>query len=137
MEFPIRLQPGLRPILLLFGVRPGVASVHLDRERLTARFGFFRAETSIDNIAGWDITGPYRWWRAVGVRRTLGTKDLSFGGSAHGGVCLHFREPVPVGRLRVSDLYLTVDDLEGLGAALTRHGVPGRDSAVRQPVRAR
>lgn len=127
MEFPIRLQPVLRPILLLFGVHPGAAIVHLDRDRLTARFGFFRAEASLDNITGWDITGPYRWWRAVGVRRTLGTNDLSFGGSAHGGVCLHFREPILVGRLTVTDLYLTVDDLEGLGAALTAHGVPGRD----------
>jgi hypothetical protein len=127
MEFPIRLQPALGPILLLFGVRPGHATVFLDGERLAARFGFFRAETSLVNIARWDITGPYRWWRAVGVRRTFGTNDLSFGGSAHGGVCLHFREPVPVGRLRVTDLYLTVDDLEGLGAALTAHGVPGGD----------
>lgn len=127
MEFPIRLQPVLRPILLLFGVHPGAATVRLDRDRVTSRFGFFRAEASLDNITGWDITGPYRWWRAVGVRRTLGTNDLSFGGSAHGGVCLHFREPILVGRFSVTDLYLTVDDLEGLGAALTAHGVPGRD----------
>jgi hypothetical protein len=127
MEFPIRLQPGLWPILVLFGVRPGAATVRLDSERLTARFGFFRAEVWLANIVGWDITGPYRWWRAVGVRRTLGTRDLSFGGSAHGGVCLHFREPVLVGRFSVTDLYLTVDDLEGLGAALTAHGVPGQD----------
>jgi hypothetical protein len=127
MEFPIRVQPGLWPILLLFGVVPGAATVRLDGERLTARFGFFRAEAWLDNIVGWDITGPYRWWRAVGVRRTLGTRDLSFGGSAHGAVCLHFREPVLVGRFSVGDLFLTVDDLVGLGAALIAHGVPGQD----------
>ncbi|MHB8459152.1 MAG: hypothetical protein ACYDAK_06095 [Candidatus Limnocylindrales bacterium] len=127
MEFLIRMQPGLRPILLLFGVRAGKAAVTLDDGRLAARFGFFRAETPVANIARWDITGPYRWWRAVGVRRTIGTHDLSFGGSAHGGVCLHFREPVRVGVLRVTDLYVTVDDLEGLGAALTDHGIAGED----------
>jgi hypothetical protein len=132
MEFPIRLQPALRPILLLFGVRPGNASVRLDSERLLAQFGFFRAETGLANIARWDITGPYRWWRAVGVRRTLGTHDLSFGGSAHGGLCLHFREAVRVGRLRVSDLYLTVDDLDGLGRALTLLGVAGQDLRTRR-----
>jgi hypothetical protein len=99
----------------------------LNGERLAARFGFFRAETSLANIARWDITGPYRWWRAVGVRRTVGTSDLSFGGSAHGGLCLHFRQPVFVGRFRVTDLYVTVDDLEGLGAALAARGVPGLD----------
>ena len=127
MEFPIRLQPALGPILLLFGVRPGNATVLLEGERLMARFGFFRADTLIANIARWDITGPYRWWRAVGVRHTFGTQDLSFGGSAHGGVCLHFREPILVGRFRVTDLYLTVDDLSGLGRAFTAHGVPGQD----------
>ena len=132
MVFPIRLQPSLRPILLLFGVRPRNASVRLDDERLTARFGFFTAETSLTNIARWDITGPYRWWRAAGVRRTFGTHDLSFGGSAHGGLCLHFREPVPVGRLRVRDLFLSVDDLAGLGAALLAHGVGGQDLRLRR-----
>ena len=70
MEFPICLQPGLRSILLLFGVRPGYATVPLDGERLVARFWFFRAEASLADIAGWDITGPYRWWRAVGVIHT-------------------------------------------------------------------
>ena len=130
MEFPIRLQPALRPILLLFGVRPGHAMVRLDSDRLVARFGFFRAETLLANIARWDITGPYRWWRAVGVRRTIGTHDLSFGGSAHGGLCLHFREPVRVGRLRVTDLYLTVDDLDALGAALTGLGIEGQDLRI-------
>jgi hypothetical protein len=131
-EFPIRLQPGLGPILLLFGVRPGKAVVRLDGVRLTAEFGFVRAETPLANIARWDITGPYRWWRAVGVRRTLGTHDLSFGGSAHGGVCLHLREPVRVGRLSVTDLYVTVDDLAGLGAALAAQGVAGQDLRVRR-----
>lgn len=127
MEFPIRLQTALAPILLLFGVRPGNATVLLDGGRLAAHFGFFHAQTTLANIARWDITGPYRWWRAVGVRRTIGTRDLSFGGSAHGGVRLLFRQPILVGRFGVTDLYLTVDDLLGLGAALTERGVPGQD----------
>ena len=126
--FPIRTQRGLRPILLLFGVvRPSSAVVTIDGDRLTGRFGFARAETTLSNIERWDITGPYRWWRAVGVRRTIGTHDLSFGGSTHGGVCLHFRSPVRIARLGVIDLYLTVDDLAGLGAALAARGIPGED----------
>ena len=75
--------------------------------------------------------GPYRWWRAVGVRRTLGTHDLSFSGSAHGGVCMHFREPVWAARLSVTELYATVDDLIGLGDALTARGIAGQDLRVR------
>jgi hypothetical protein len=131
LEFPIRLQPSVRPILLLFGVRRNRATVRLDGDRLMARFGFFGAETPLANISRWDITGPYRWWRAAGVRRTLGTHDLTFGGSTHGGLCVHFREPIHVGRLSVTDLYLTVDDLEGLGAALTSLGIDGRDLRTR------
>ena len=53
-------------------------------------------------------------------------------GAAHGGLCLHFREPVRVGRLSVSDLYLTVDDLAGLGAALTARGIVGQDLRTRR-----
>ncbi len=132
MEFPIRIQPGLRPILLIFGVRPRKAIVRIDDHRLTAQFGFFGAETALTNIERWDITGPYRWWRAVGVRRTVGTHDLSFGGSAHGGVCLHFRASVGVGRLRVTDLYVTIDDLAGLGAALSARGIGGLDLRTRR-----
>ena len=126
-EFPIRLQRRLWPILILFGVLPGRAFVRLDGDRLIARFGFVGAETAVSNIARWDITGPYRWWSAVGVRATAGKPELTFGGSAHGGVCLHVREPVRIARLGVRDLYLTVDDLAGLGAALTARGIPGED----------
>jgi len=132
MEFPIRLQRSLRPILLLFGVRPGHATVRLDSERLMAHFGFFNAETPVSNILRWDITGPYRWWRAVGVRRTLGTHNLTFGGSTHGGLCVHLREAVRVGRLSVTDLYLTVDDLDALGAALSSAGIEGKDLRTRR-----
>ncbi len=37
-----------------------------------------------------------------------------------------------VGRLSVSDLYLTVDDLAGLGAALTARGIVGQDLRTRR-----
>ncbi len=128
VEFPIRIQPSLRPILLLFGVRDdGRAVVRLEGTELSATFGRFQARTSLANLERWDITGPYRWWRAVGVRRTLFSHDLSFGGSAHGGLRLRFREPVRAAGLMNSELYLTVDDLEGLGAALAARGIPGQD----------
>src|SRR5688500_2825100 len=93
-EFPIGLERGLRPIHFLFGARRSNECVTMDGGRLIARFGFCRAETTIANIERWDITGPYRWWRAVGVRKTLGKPELTFGGSAHGGVRVRFRERV-------------------------------------------
>ena len=128
LTFPIRIQPALRPILLLFGVRGrSSAMVTLDAARLRARFGFFRATAAISDIERWDITGPYRWWRAVGVRKTLFKPELTFGGAAHGGVRVRFRSRVTIARLSVRDLYLTVDDLAGFGAALAARGIQGED----------
>jgi hypothetical protein len=126
--FPIRIQANLRPLLLLFGVRDnGRAEVRIEGGQLGATFGLFGPRTPLANIERWDITGPYSSLRAVGVRRTLFSHDLSFGGSAHGGVRLTFREPVQAARLHNSQLYLTVDDLEGLWAALSARGIPGAD----------
>ena len=104
------------------------ASVRLDDVRLVARFGFFSLRTELSNVDRWEISGPYRWWRAIGVRGTLGHGDISFGGSAHGGIALYFREPfrwLYIRRLRV--FYATLDDLEGFAAELTRRGIDGQD----------
>lgn len=128
MEFPIRIQKNLKPLLLFFGVHDdGKAVVRLDGDALTVMFGRFGARTPLANIERWDITGPYSSLGAFGVRRTFRTHDLSFGGSAHGGVRLRFRQPVRAARALNTELYVTVDDLEGLAAALTARGIPGED----------
>jgi len=97
--FQIRCQPLLWPILILFGVVPGRAFVALDDDRLSARFGFFSADVALASVERWTITGPYRWWRAAGVRATIGRAELTFGGSTHGGLCLFLREPVRIARM--------------------------------------
>jgi hypothetical protein len=55
-------------------------------------------------------------------------RDLTFGGSPAGGVRLDFHDPIKVGFLRPPALYLTVQDLDGLAAALAAHGIPGSDA---------
>jgi hypothetical protein len=128
LDFPIRIQSNLKPLLLLFGVHDdGQALVRIADGDFSARFGRFAARTPLTNIERWDITGPYSSLGAVGVRRTIGTHDLSFGGSAHGGLRVHFRQPVRAARALNTELYVTVDDLEGLAAALTARGIPGQD----------
>jgi hypothetical protein len=132
VEFPIRIQPNLKPLLLFFGVHDdGRAKVRLAEGQFTATFGRFGATTPLANIERWDITGPYNSLRAFGVRRSIPQHDLSFGGSAHGGLRVHFREPVRAARLMNTELYVTVDDLEGLAAALTARGIPGQDLRTR------
>jgi hypothetical protein len=59
----------------------------------------------------------------------MGPAAIAFGGSTHGVVALFFRRPVPlmlVRRLRI--LYLTLDDLDGFAAELTRRGIACRDA---------
>jgi hypothetical protein len=132
VEFPIRIQPNLKVLLLAFGVHDdGRALVRLADGRFSATFGRFQATTPLANVERWDITGPYRSWRAFGVRRSIGQHDLTFGGSAHGGLRVHFRQPVRAARLMNSELYVTVDDLEGLAAALAARGIPGQDLRAR------
>lgn len=126
--YPLRLGPRQRWLLLPWGVRPGNVWVRLEDEQLVARFGFFSLRTPIANIVRWEISGPYRWFTAFGVRRSISGADVTFGSSDHGGVRLDFRDPVRFARfLKPPALYLTVDDLEGFAADLERRGIPGWD----------
>jgi hypothetical protein len=118
--------------LLLFGVRRETAYVDLGEGRLLARFGRWRTETPIGNISGFLITGPYRWWAAIGLRRSVRNKDVSFGTTARGGVCLSFREPVRAGFFDTVELTVTVADLDGFAAALRELGISGEDGRRHQ-----
>ncbi len=96
--------------------------------QLIARFGFASMRTPIANVAGWRIEGPFRWITAIGIRRSVRHGDVTFAGSAHGGMRLDFRDPVRWNVFRVPALYVTVDDLAGMAAELTRLGIPGADA---------
>jgi hypothetical protein len=128
-RFPIRLGARSRPLLRLFGVRRQ-ADAYLDvgPEGIDARFGAGHASTPLSNIVSWRIEGPWHWITAIGIRMSVRHRDLSFGGSPHGGVRLDFREPIRVGPLRPPALYASVDDLEGCAAALAALGIPGEDA---------
>jgi hypothetical protein len=62
---------------------------------LRARFGFVRFKTPLANVKTIERTGPYRWWKAIGLRTSLADKGLAFGSTAAGGVCMTFTSPVP------------------------------------------
>jgi hypothetical protein len=128
-RFPFRLGRRSMPLLRLFGVR-GVenAYVDLDASTFTARFGRFEVSTPVTDLVSWRIEGPWHWITAIGVRRSVRHADLTFGGSHRGGVRVDFRGRPPVGPFRIPALYVTVEDLEGLGAALSALGIPGEDA---------
>jgi len=131
-RFPIRLAPRPRPLLLLFGARASSAYVDLSATEIRARFGFYHLRVPLSNIERWRIEGPWLWITAIGIRRGFRDGVFTFGGTPRGGVRMDFREPVPAMRFfHVPALYVTVEDLEGLAAALTDRGIPGEDARRR------
>jgi hypothetical protein len=87
-----------------------------------ATFGVLTLRTRLDNIDESHITRDYRWWTAIGARRSFVDDGLTFGTNANAGVCIHFRDRVPslLGRRGHSALTVTVEDLDGLVEALER-----------------
>lgn len=129
-RFALRSVRPWRWPLRLIGVRPGRAQVELLDDRLVATFGPMVLDTPIENVEHYHLTGPYRWWKAIGPRGSLADHGFTFGTSAHGGVCVCFREWVPrrwVRGGRVESLTVTVDDVEGLATALESRGIGGSD----------
>ena len=115
------------PVLLLFGFKRDRDGVTLTDDALKATFGFFRVNTTRDNVTGAHITRDYRWWTAFGVRGSMADDGLSFGTNHEAGVCIHFAEKVPsrLSKSGHSALTVTVEDLEGLTRALG--GAPDAD----------
>lgn len=126
-RFPIRIGRRSRVVLWFFGVRAGNSFVDLDGE-LHASFGRYHVRTPTDNLASWRIEGPWLWITAIGMRLSLRHHDLTFAGTNRGGVRVDFKVPVRWGPVRLPALYVTVEDLEGFGAALAERGVPGEDA---------
>ena len=105
-----------------FGVRPSKDGVFIsDDGRFRVTYGFLRLETDLSNVVGAHITKDYRWWTAVGPRRSMVDDGLTFGTNTKAGVCVHFREKVPsvLSRKGHSAVTVTVADLEGLVSELS------------------
>lgn len=112
-RFAFAFDDRFRIPLAMSGVVPSTCSVTLrDDDVLVARFGPWRCETPIANVADASVTGPYRWWRAVGPRLSFTDRGATFGSTPAGGACISFREPVPAlspgGWLRHPGLTVTV-----------------------------
>lgn len=105
-----------RPLALL-GVRPDTCWVEVDAAAVDARFGPWRLTTPLDNVVGIEVSGPFRWYRAIGPRISVADRGATFGTATHGGACLRFEEPVPAvlgDVVRHPGLTVTVADPEGL-----------------------
>ena len=129
--FPLRAERPWSWALRTIGVQPGAAQVALtDDDQLVATFGRFHVETSLANVCGYRLTGPYHWWKAIGPRGSLVDHGFTFGSSARGGVCICFREWVPSGYVRggrMEALTVTVEDPGAFARALEARNIAGED----------
>ena len=84
-RFPYDVDMKFTPMWAPFGVRPwrdGVAIT--DAGLLITTFGFLRLETPVTNVDGAHITRGYRWWTAVGARRSFVDEGVTFGTNTQG-----------------------------------------------------
>lgn len=119
LHFPYRYDLRLAPMWLPFRW-PGSQGVTVTEDgRFVARYGPFRVEAPLSSVRDAHITGPYRWWTAVGPRLSMVDDGLTFGTNAAAGVCIHFEPRIHrvIGLRDHSALTVTVADPEGLVAA--------------------
>lgn len=124
--FPYAFDWRFAPMWAIFGVSPRRDAVRLSAGIFVATFGWFRLETPVDNLAGAHVTRDYRWWTAIGARRSFVDDGLTFATNRDAGVCVHFHAPVPspLRRRGHSALTVTVADLDGLVSAVAKGTLP-------------
>ncbi len=119
-HFSYRLDKRWAPLFFALGVgdHDGV-DISEDRE-LIATFGRFSVKTTLDNIDHTVVTGPHRWYTAVGLRLSFTDDGLTFGTNHHKGLWIAFVDKIPrvIGFRDHSLLWVSVDNPEGLAAAI-------------------
>lgn len=122
-RFTFAFEPVMAAAALPFGVTPLTASLDVADGELRVRFGPWSVRTSLDNVEGAEVTGPYALPKVIGPAH-LSLKDggLTFATTTRRGVCIRFRDPVsgiaPFGLLKHPALTVTVAEPEHLVEAL-------------------
>lgn len=125
--FEFDFEPRYRLLLRPLGVTAANSFVSItDGADFHAKFGRWEVTTPLSNIAGYQRSGGYRWFKAIGIRGSSADHGLTFGSSTKQGVCVEFVEPIRPsipGMRSHPGLTVTVADPEGLAAALEARGV--------------
>jgi hypothetical protein len=130
-RFTFRFDWRYRVAALPFGVIPSRAYVEIDARgeepMLHAQFGWWSLQTPVANIASVQRSGPYALPKTIGpAHLSFADQGLTFATTNAEGLCLEFRDPVtalePLGLVHHPGLTVTVDDLDGLEAALSSRG---------------
>ena len=118
--FPYRLDKRWSPMFAALRIKRTDGVTLTDDGMLRATFGFLNVETPVANIDHTEVTGPHRWYTAVGARLSLADDGLTFGTNHELGLCLEFVERIPkvIGFRKHSTLWVSVADPDGLADAL-------------------
>lgn len=111
------------PLLALAGITPDTARVEISDDRLTVSFGRWGLDTPLTNVSSVEVTGGYRWYRAIGLRLSLADGGVTFGTNTDRGLCVLFQESLPPVIPMVKrhpEMTVTVADVEALEAVLRR-----------------
>lgn len=120
-RFPFARQRPWSALLPAVFHDPERSVVEVDDVSLSVRYGPFLTTTPWSNVADVTVTGPYRWFRAIGPRLSLGDRGATYGTATDRGVCISFHRPVTglFGAHRIHPgLTVTVEDPDGLAAAI-------------------
>ncbi len=112
---------------LLFGVTPATSRVEVADGELRVRFGPWRLRTSLENVAGCQVTDGFSWLKTAGpAHLSFADRGVTFATSRGPALCVAFHEPVAAidwfGRIRHPAATLTVEDPELLRAELEGRG---------------
>lgn len=127
-RFPFAFETRYSWLLRPFGVSADNSAVTVTDDELQVAFGRFRVQTRLDNIAGIERSGGYRFWKAIGLRGSMVDSGITFGTTTEAGVCIKFIEKIPpvipYPKSGHRGMTVTVADPDGLVAALAERGVP-------------
>lgn len=118
--FPYEIDARWKALLVPLGVGRDDGVTVTEDGRLVATFGRVKVDTPLSNVDHTQITGPHRWYTAVGLRLSFADDGLTFGTNHRKGLCIEFVERIPkvIGFRDHSALWVSVADPEGLAAAL-------------------
>lgn len=118
--FPYRLDRRWQAIFTTLRVSESDGVTLTADGMLRASYGRVSIETPLANIDHTEVTGPHRWYTAVGLRLSWADDGITFGTNHKLGLCIAFKERVPkvIGRKNHSALWVSVAEPEALAQAI-------------------
>lgn len=118
--FPYRFDKRWSALFLALGVGENDGVTLTAKGELLATYGRYKVKTRLANVDHTVVTGPHRWYTAVGLRLSLADDGITFGTNHRKGLGIAFVERVPrvIGLRKHSTLWVSVADPEGLAKAI-------------------